>query len=374
MKKIGIVTIIDYTNYGNRLQNYAVQEVLKSLGCKVETLVYETIKENKNESRIASFIEKLRRNTPKKIIISIEERIKKRMLMKLLESKRLKFKQFTKKHILETRFLISDELENEVVNQFNYFVVGSDQVWNPFFRKGSPIDFLTFAQKNKRIAYAPSFAVSSIPSEYINVYSSWISDMAYLSVREDSGAKIIKQLTGRDAIVLVDPTLMLSREKWLSIATSAVNKPKQRYLLTYFIGNLSNARRKKIKSIAIKNDLEIVNLCSLKDKERYITDPGEFIDYINSASIFLTDSFHGTIFSILLEKPFVIFDREEKIQSMNSRIDTLLSKFKLESRKEDNIDLKGSIFEMDYLHIPLILEAERKKTIDYLNIALDLMI
>ena len=373
MKKIGIITIIDYTNYGNRLQNYAVQEVLKSLECNVETLIYDQKKENINNIRLVDLIKKIRKITIKKIIESLVARIIKRSLIKPLEAKIDKFKQFTQKHILETRFVILDDFEIEEVNQFDYFIVGSDQVWNPIFRKGSSIDFLTFAQKNKRIAYAPSFGVSSIPSEYVKNYSDWISEIEYLSVREDAGAKIIKQLTGRDAIVLVDPTLMLTRKKWLSIATAALNKPKQKYLLTYFMGEVSKDRRKKIKSVAIKNNLKIVNLCSIKDKSRYDADPGEFIDYINSASIFFTDSFHGTVFSILLEKPFVIFDREEKTPSMNSRIDTLLAKFKLESRKADNINLNSGIFEVDYSQVPFILEAEQKKTIAYLKNALDLM-
>ena len=373
MKKIGIITIIDYTNYGNRLQNYAVQEVLKSLECNVETLIYERKKENINNIKLVDLIKKIRKITIKKIIESLVARIIKRSLIKPLEAKIDKFKQFTQKHILETRFVILDDFEVEEVNQFDYFIVGSDQVWNPIFRKGSSIDFLTFAQKNKRIAYAPSFGVSSIPSEYVKNYSDWISEIEYLSVREEAGAKIIKQLTGRDAIVLVDPTLMLTRKKWLSIATAALNKPKQKYLLTYFMGEVSKDRRKKIKSVAIKNNLKIVNLCSIKDKSRYDADPGEFIDYINSASIFFTDSFHGTVFSILLEKPFVIFDREEKTPSMNSRIDTLLAKFKLESRKADNINLNSGIFEVDYSQVPFILEAEQKKTIAYLKNALDLM-
>jgi len=373
VKKIGIITIIDYTNYGNRLQNYAVQEVLKSLECNVETLIYDQKKENINNIRLVDLIKKIRKITIKKIIESLVARIIKRSLIKPLEAKIDKFKQFTQKHILETRFVILDDFEIEEVNQFDYFIVGSDQVWNPIFRKGSSIDFLTFAQKNKRIAYAPSFGVSSIPSEYVKNYSDWISEIEYLSVREDAGAKIIKQLTGRDAIVLVDPTLMLTRKKWLSIATAALNKPKQKYLLTYFMGEVSKDRRKKIKSVAIKNNLKIVNLCSIKDKSRYDADPGEFIDYINSASIFFTDSFHGTVFSILLEKPFVIFDREEKTPSMNSRIDTLLAKFKLESRKADNINLNSGIFEVDYSQVPFILEAEQKKTIAYLKNALDLM-
>ena len=110
-------------------------------------------------------------------------------------------------------------------------------------------------QDIKRIAYAPSFGISKIPEEYIDRYKTWLSEMYKLSVREEAGAKIIKELTGRDAVVLVDPTLMLTKEKWLSISKRAKNKPEGKYLLNYFLGSVSKETKKKIKSIATKNKL-----------------------------------------------------------------------------------------------------------------------
>jgi len=141
--------------------------------------------------------------------------------------------------------------------------------------------------------------------------------------------------------------------------------------LTYFLGNVSKERKRKIKSIASKNKLKIVNLADIKDKETYVADPSEFIDYVNSVSVFLTDSFHGAVFSILLEVPFIVFNREGRLPSMNSRIDTLLSKFKLESRRANNVTDNNQIFEVDYSHVPPILEVERKKAYDYLKEALN---
>lgn len=111
-------------------------------------------------------------------------------------------------------------------------------------------------------------------------------------------------------------------------------------------------------------------MASLKDKDRYVADPSEFIDYINSASIVLTDSFHGSVFSILLEKPFFVFGRKGSVLTINSRIDTLLSTFGLESRKFDPQVKIVDPFTVDFSHIPSILAAERKKAIDYLKSAL----
>lgn len=378
MKKIGIITINDYTNYGNRLQNYASQEVFKSLGCEVETIVNLPIKKNEQYQRsVATLIKKACKMPPrefiKKVVTRVNNRLNRKSNKESLDLKIKAFKKFTKENIKETSFVISkDNIPENLANRYDYFVTGSDQVWNPIFRKGSSIDFLTFAPKYKRVAYAPSFGISEIPGEFVENYRKLISEMAHLSVREQAGAKIIKKLTGRDAIVLVDPTLMLTKEKWLSVAKQATQKPQKKYLLTYFLGDLSNSSRKKINEIAVKNDLEIVNIASMKDKFRYAADPGEFVDYINSADIIFTDSFHGAVFSILLERPFIIFDRKGNIPSMNSRIDTLLSKFKLESRKWENINGSKDFFNIDFSHVPEILEYERNKALDYLRNALDI--
>lgn len=373
MKKIGLITICDYNNYGNRLQNYAAQEVLQSLNFYVETIRNEnptniSYINNNIHTRFKRIINMSRKDLFRTVKMKLIHITFKDKNIQLIEKRIIGFKKFTNEYIKETEFVIKqDDIPQYLEKSYDFFVVGSDQIWNPIFRKGSSIDFLTFAPKHKRIAYAPSFGIESIPDEYIDEYKYWLTDMEYLSVREDAGAKIIKKLTGRDAPVLVDPTLMLSKEKWLSISKESINKPKDKYLLTYFLGEISPVDKKIIRKIALKNKLKIVNLSSTKDEKYYTADPSEFIDYINSSSIFFTDSFHGAVFSILLEKSFVILDRIEKVPSMNSRLDTLLSTFKFESRKWNNIKDNENIFDIDFSHIPSILYSERNKALNYLK-------
>ncbi len=206
-----------------------------------------------------------------------------------------------------------------------------------------------------------------MPDEYKERYKKWLSVIPYLSVREESGAKIVKELTGRDVPVLIDPTLMLTKEKWLSIAREDPYKPDRPYLLTYFLGKVPKETRKKIKKIARDNNLEIVKLADIRDKKRYIACPSEFIDYINSAALVCTDSFHGSVFSILMETPFIVFERVGTV--MYSRIETLLNKFHLHSRQVNNIK-DDQIFNIDFSHIPPILEEERRKALDFLIEAL----
>lgn len=377
MKKVGIVTIWNYDNYGNRLQNYAAQEVLKSLGCQVETIVNAPSKYNSKVNR-GSGIDKIKNMSPedvyKKVIAKVKYRLNKKKYEEFQASKITAFKEFTNKYITKTDYTITkDNIPTNLADEYDFFITGSDQVWNPNFGSVSPnIHFLTFAPVNKRISYAASFGISTIPKDFEETYKQWIFEMGSLSVRENAGAEIIKDLTGREATVLVDPTLMLSKEKWISLSKPAVHKPQKQYLLTYFLGEVSKENLKKIKQIALENKLEIVNLANTKDKARYAADPSEFIDYINSASLFLTDSFHGVVFSILLEKPFIIYNRAGSLPSMYSRIDTLLSTFKLSSRKLSEIKDNADIFKVDYSHIPQILEYERNKATRYLEKALNI--
>ena len=378
MRKIGIITINDYNNYGNRLQNYATQEVLSKLGFEVDTIVIEnSIQASKDNglkrfrTRINKLIElPLNKGCSifcKKVTIKLNDFAFKKLHKARLQS----FKDFTNSYISETNVTISNMSNSqELLNSYDYFITGSDQVWNPHFRKGNSIDFLTFAPSEKRIAYAPSFGVSEIPQEFIDKYEKWLSEIPRLSVREHAGAKIIKKLTNRDAVVLLDPTLMLTKEDWLSISKSAPRQTSADYLLTYFLGRISNHNQVRIRNIAKKNNLKIINLADLKDVKSFITGPSEFIDYINSAKLFCTDSFHGVVFSILLKTPFIVFNRNEKVPSMNSRLETLLSTFGLESRLAQNV-IDEQVLDVDYSHIDPILGAKRKEALDYLKESLD---
>lgn len=369
--KIGIATIVDYKNYGNRLQNYALQEVIKSLGYEVETIVNKKYTPEDNRSTLTRYIERVKELGIKGNISRVSEKLKGEPKEKLLNEKKRRFREFSKQHINETSFTVEPQsVPEELKDQYDYFVTGSDQVWNPNYRNCSSFDFLAFAPADKRVAYAPSFGVSTIPDKFKADYTNWLTEFASLSVREDAGAQLIESLTGRKAPVLVDPTLLLSRMDWLKLAKKSDKKPDIPYLLTYYLGQLADDKQKMIQDIAQEKNLKIINLADYKDPAYYTLAPDEFLDMINDASIFFTDSFHGAVFSILLEKPFVVFNRVSKGPSMNSRIDTLLSKFELSDRKFENIT-HSQLFDINFTHVPSILEHERNKSLTYLKQAFD---
>lgn len=287
MKRVAIITLNGYFNYGNRLQNYALQEALSSLGCSVLTLRFDR---NTKQDKHKIFLKKAIKTLTNPLAFNKER------------NRQKNFIGFSRDYIAESKkiYNIYDDLTH-LNNEFDHFVVGSDQVWNPSMNRLSSFYFLDFAEEDKRIAYAPSFGVSDLSESATVKYKEWINGIPYLSVREDEGARIIKDLTGREAPVLVDPTLLLPKEKWLNVAKSS-RKPAKGYLLTYFLGEIPDEYRKHINAITETEGVEIFNLGDIRKKEAFLAGPSEFINYINDCSVLCTDSFHGAVFAILLEK------------------------------------------------------------------------
>lgn len=364
--KIAILTMSNGINYGNRLQNYATQKVLESLGCEVETI------KNFTSQKIID-----KNTTKEKLKYMLSDLYDKVSIFKCNKMSNIlryvKFMRFTESYIKQTDYIITPKsIPIGIEKMYDYFVCGSDQVWNPEFDINSEIDFLTFANKGQKVAYAPSFGVSKLPEECINDYERWINQIDYLSVREQAGADIVKKLTGRDALVLVDPTLMLSKNEWLSIAKKPKLKLSKKYILTYFLGNKSKATEDRINDIAVKYNLDVINLLDLRNKYIYSSDPSEFIWLINNSELVCTDSFHGSVFSLILKKAFIVFERQDSLTSMNSRLDTLLLKFNMESRKEENITNENDILNINFNKIDEIINNEKYKALNYLRNAFGL--
>jgi hypothetical protein len=374
-KKIGIVTLHGYFNYGNRLQNYAAEQVLQSMGFEVETIRNES---PKTEYSFSKKVINLLKNNPKEIVKKTKNKLiskkENNKTLKFDKEKKEKFLSFSGEYLNESDFVISENsIPTNLNNDYDFFITGSDQVWNPTIASSSSLHFLLFAPSSKRISFSPSFGISEIPDKYKGNFKTWLNEMKSLSVRENEGADIIKRLTGRNSEVLVDPTMMLNKKEWQAISKEYSKKPKKDFLFTYILGDLSNKKEKTIKRMAETNNLEIVNLADKKNLNYYTSGPREFLDFINSASLVLTDSFHASIFSIIFNTPFIVFDRVDNNLSMNSRINTLLGKFNLMSRY--NLSLKSSneeIFNIDFTKTDEILGQERKKVINYLNSALEI--
>ena len=214
MKKIGIVTLCGNFNYGNKLQNYALKKYISDLGYNVETVWI------KNQ-----------------YIYSFAKRLKWELFLKKYEyidnKKRSRcFRKFNKHLNIKSRTFFRDDMQ-KVSKKYDCIVVGSDQVWNPENFNNDSV-YLLKGINARKIAFSASFGVNNIPKERISRYRDGISEFDAISVREERGRELIAEISGRrDAITLVDPTMLLSGEDWDAISKEPENVPKK-YILNYF--------------------------------------------------------------------------------------------------------------------------------------------
>ena len=308
---VGIVTMVGNFNFGNRLQNYAVSKIYETLGCDSETLVYPGV----------DFPSALR-NMAANILLPHEATHPEE---RMSAERKASFQAFTS--LIPTRQV--DATLDQLREKYDYFSVGSDQVWNPNYVDCYRWMFLQFAERGQRIALSPSIGVSSLSSPYARRrISRGLRGFDNLSVREADGAKLIKQLTGQDATVLIDPTLMVTANSWRSVANGRM-VPDRPYVFTYLLGDRSVEQDAYIS--AVSDDLDAIQV-SLSDKARdgeVDAGPAEFIALIDGASRVITDSYHAAVFSILMDTPVTIFRREGR-SNLFSRLATLTQTFGLQ--------------------------------------------
>ena len=381
--KIGVITLFG-DNYGNKLQNLAVQTLLEGFGAEVQTIVVKKCFGVKKPFELREEIKKLNpiyvckvannrfknkvfyKNQSDGIIKSIIFKRRENVL-ELQTKRRDKFRGFTEKHLKIADFTLSvTNVEDYDLDSFDFFIAGSDQVWNPTQPEPSSLYFLSFAPQYKRIALSPSFGVSKIPQYEKEVFAKRINEIPHLSVREEQGAKIIKELTGREATVLSDPTMCVSKEDWDAIIEKPDFIDGQDYVLTYFLGNETNKYRRYIENYAKKNNLKVIDVYDLRKPQYYCVDPAEFLYLIKNAKAVFTDSFHGSVFSIIFETPFVVFDRiSDGGNSMGSRLQTLLKTFGFQDRKFPVQNDK--LLDIDFSTTQQTLAIQKKKMTEFLQ-------
>jgi hypothetical protein len=205
------------------------------------------------------------------------------------------------------------------------------------------------------------------------LFKQGVTDMAHISMREQAGADMVKSFSGRDVPVVVDPTLLLTADEWRKVSRQPAWYHGEDYILTYFLG----ARPEVVDTLSKETGLPVVNILDRDVYEHYVTSPDEFLWAIEHAKLLYTDSFHGTVFSILFRTPFVVCNRigsavEEK---MGSRIDTLLGYFGLEARrgtKNNSYAIDNPLAAPDWSQVDDVLARERKRSDEYLRHALKL--
>lgn len=365
--KLGIMTWFHYRNYGTALQVTALYETLKNIG--VEPYVIDYIP--------CDFF----RSIPDYSLSGIFRKFVKKTSYNgrffLNEEKEQLFDNFIKKHLKFTEKCeeLSD-LEN-LNRSYDGFICGSDQIWSPLvFNSHYFLDFVK--DGNKKIAYAPSFGANSIDDVYAKYETKkLIEDFKHLSVREETGKKIIESLTSKKTELVLDPTLLLTKYQWGALLglKSEAEKP---YMFVYMLGQ-NEQHWEEINKIANQLNLE-VKVIPVFDEDlnrpgcvNFAVGPNEFLNLLYNASYICTDSYHGLAFSVNFKKNFTVFKRfkNNDTKNQNSRVLDLLETLGLEERLfEEKYTLENIRSKINYDRIENILEDFRKKSIEYLKNAI----
>ncbi len=345
-KKVAIVTIIS-RNYGNRLQNFALQQYLKSIGVKAETIPIR-------KKNIYSYI---------KLIIKT---------IFIREDYNISWEWFDRK-IKWSKYI--PQSNKNISQKYDYFIAGSDQIWNYKFECNSQREFLPFAKSNQKIAYAASIGLDELPKYIEQKYKVYLKSFNKISVREKSAADLVYNLTGNKVPVMLDPTMLLTAEQWKNIVAKSNIMMNSKYIVKYFLGTKNILYDKYINDYAKKINADIIDITNPPENLKYKISPIEFVSLIMDCEAVFTDSFHSGVFSILFHKNFIIFERpyQEGYGKMSSRLDTLLELFSLKGRMIKNpSELEDFNIICDFSDVENVLVSKRKEAFIFFNNALNL--
>jgi len=372
--KIGILTQPLLNNYGGLLQNFALQKVLMELGHEVLTI-------NINYSEVG-YIRRFASILKRSLLKTFKKNIAIRVYPTNNENEIIaqNTKSFIKKNIKTTR-LIKQKVNEELLYEYGFdaYVVGSDQVWRPVFSPQQSTYFLDFLENNnsvKKIAYAASFGVSNweFTKKQTQRFRKLIKLFDAVSVREDTAVDLCKEYLYVDAFHLLDPTMLLDKDDYLLLIDEQNIKIKSGNLFTYILDE-SDEKGLVLKKVAKEynlNPYRVMPRAKFSDphkksiKDCIFPPVEEWIRGFADAQYIVTDSFHGTVFSILFNKPFISIANEGRGVT---RLKSLLKLFNLEERlilSPDSFDL-NKLKKIDWNEVNSILENEKEKSLLFLK-------
>ena len=332
LNNVGLVTFHSLYNLGSALQAFALQRTIQSLGCSCSIVDY--LRSNQGTPHQMFQVP----TNPGSVMHDC-------LSLSTLRSQivlRRRFAGFRQRHMaLTPKSYRSIEALCEDASAFDAFVTGSDMVWHPAWlaKPYGPVYYLDFAKSARRIAYAPSFGVSEIPAKDRERVAAYLRPFAFLSAREDTGCRLVKDLVGREAPHVLDPTLLQPASEYDKVAIApARNKP---YILLYPMQWSSDLCRMAM-IVRERLQLPLVAVVPIyrnpwkfrfADKVVYDAGPSEFLGWLKDAAFVCTNSFHGTAFSIIYRKQFL----SSPAATMNTRLLSLLARLGLLDRQMKDI-------------------------------------
>lgn len=381
-KKVGIVSCYFKHNYGSMLQAYATQKVLDNMEIPNETI---NIDENIDfaNGKKKYYMSQLT-NIPfiKSKLGMIKLKFDKKINKDLgnnIQIRDNKYKEFEKNFKLTKPYKTYKELSEQCVN-YSDVIVGSDQLWLPVNVVADYYTLNWVPDNVNKISYATSFGVSTVPDKYKNDYKKFLNRINYLSTREEAGVKLVEQLSDNKATLVCDPTLLLNKEEWMDIQKEEPIM-KEKYILCYFLGS-NIEHRKFAERLKEKTGCKIVSLNHADEYVKYSDKfcdyapydigPAEWINLIRNAEYVCTDSFHGTVFSLINNTKFFTFERysnKNSKVSTNSRIYSLLGIVDLKERILSGTENINDVIKMqiDFDNVNKKLDEFRQNSKEFLK-------
>ena len=384
MKKTGVVSCYFQHNYGSMLQALATQMALDKLGYENETIDISGINSEIKKAKINYFI---KASLSSDILLSKVGMAATALRRKLSKSdygrntiiRNKEFDDFYRKNFrLSCIYNSKEELGKNVEENYSAILVGSDQLWLPGNIAGDYYTLNFVPDGVNTIAYATSFGQSELPKDSAKKATVFLKRIRHIGVREESGQKLIQEITGRNVPVVCDPTLLFTGKEWMDIQKeeAIIREP---YILCYFLGN-NPPHREFAKNLKEETGFKIVALVHLDeyvksdegyaDYTPYDIDPADFLNLIRNAQYVCTDSFHCSVFSMLYEKTFFTFKRytRKTKSSTNSRLYTLFKLTGVTGRILDgNEDILACLnMKIDYEKVHKNLAEIRKESYQYL--------
>ena len=372
-RKIAKLTWLNNGNYGSVLQALALQKYLVNNGYDVTDLDYNASLKTKLLNWLVN------KNSPKLFLGKYKEAKRKRGYKdpKKFDVRSKRFAEFKKKNMKISGVCKNPAEIKKEAEKYDVFICGSDQIWSPALM--NPVFYFSFLEEGKsKIAYAPSFGVMDTTQEKKNKISKYLKGFDYISVREPQGKDIVKEITGKDVPVVIDPTLLIGKNDWGKYTGERIIKDN--YIFCYLL-TPNPIYIKAVKKFAESKKLKVVIVPTSKGpfdtefKEMVDAGPQEWLNLIQNAECVCTDSFHGCIFSSIFNREFILFKRFQDTdkKSENSRVYNLVKLLQEEDRliDEKNIDSIYELKEINFDKIKQIIMIEAEKSGKWLLNALD---
>lgn len=360
MKSASYITVHVGFNFGSKLQAVATSEVLKKVG-------YEPTCVNYIPPRVAhQRYWKRARKSPVKLLRRI-------LFYPILLLTERNFDGYLRKHIRLSKPFYAQDNFNENCPKADVYISGSDQLWNCKHNEGNDKHYFFDGIEGTKIAFSSSFGMTSLPVDYEQYVRNQLLKYKAISVREQSAVDLLNRM-GIEATHVLDPTLMLHKEDWKPFASRRLVKDK--YLFVYLPYNIKDKDLvyQSVRKIADKNGLKVVSYSDniirdkYSDKTIYFVNPGDVLSLLLHADVVVTNSFHGTAFSINLNKQFWVYMPSK----FSTRITSILDKCGLNDRLLETLITHNQMDSyIDYTKVNVILNGERTIALDFLKKALD---